>query len=382
MNVALIPVRGGSKSIPLKNIKEIAGKPLVYWTVQAAQNTPEIDKIYVSTDHERIKEIVEAFSFSKVEVIERGKETATDTASTESVMIEFAQKYLFDTIVLIQATSPLLKSNDLSKGIKLFKQPDTDSVLSVVKQKRFIWEMNGEGYAEAKNYKVNERPRRQEFDGFFVENGAFYITSRESLLQSACRISGRIKMVEMSEETYYEIDEPSDWDIIENLLLKETQGNIEEKRYKAFFTDCDGCLTDGGMYYDAHGNEMKKFNATDGKGFQILREKGILTGIITGEDTDIVVNRAKKLKVDVLEKGVQDKLEVIEKICKQYGMKKEEIVYVGDDINDLDVIKAVGYGCCVNNSVDIVKKASKYITKRNGGSGAVREIVDKLFMNE
>ena len=123
MNVAFIPVRGGSKSIPLKNIKPICGKPLVYWTVAAACGCDKIDKVYVATDSERIRETLleiqgaeEKTSFQKLEVIGRSTQSASDTASTESAMLEFAINYDFDNIVLIQATSPLLVSAGLIKG--------------------------------------------------------------------------------------------------------------------------------------------------------------------------------------------------------------------------------------------------------------------------
>lgn len=217
--VAFIPVRGGSKSIPLKNITVINGKPLVYWALYASQNCEEIDEIYVATDSKEIREVVEGFCFSKVKVIGRSEETATDEASTESVMLEFAEKYTFDTIILVQATSPLLKSKDLCKGMKKYGENDVDSVLSVVRQKRFVWKEENGG-ATPVNYDFNHRPRRQEFNGFFVENGAFYITSKHNLLQSRCRISGNIALVEMPEETYFEVDEPSDWLIVEQFLRK------------------------------------------------------------------------------------------------------------------------------------------------------------------
>ena len=126
MNVAFIPVRGGSKSIPLKNIKELCGKPLVYWTIKAACECKYIDKVYVATDSEIIRETVEKFGdiqgFSKTEVIGRSAESACDTASTESAMLGFSQAYSFDNIVLIQATSPLLGAEDLDRGFEAFSQ--------------------------------------------------------------------------------------------------------------------------------------------------------------------------------------------------------------------------------------------------------------------
>ena len=225
MNVAFIPVRGGSKSIPLKNIKPLNGKPLVYWTIKAACDCEYIDKVYVSTDSGDIRQVVydirssdESNTLNKLNVIDRSAESASDTASTEFVMLEFASKYDFDNICLVQATSPMLKSDDIERGFKLFFSEDTDSVLSVVRQKRFNWSTDEKGYVHPTNYDVSNRPRRQEFDGYLVENGAFYITSKSDLLKSQNRISGNIKACEMSESTYFEIDEPSDWIITEGLM--------------------------------------------------------------------------------------------------------------------------------------------------------------------
>lgn len=382
MNVALIPVRGGSKSIPLKNIKCIAGKPLIYWTLKAACESQCLDKVYIATDSPKIKEVVEGFGFEKACVIERSAETATDTASTEAVMIEFAQKYCFDNITLIQATSPLLRSEDIDRGTLLFKEKGTDSVLSVVRQKRFNWCIGENGYAAPQNYDFYNRPRRQDFEGYLVENGAFYITSREALLKSGCRISGNISVYEMDESTYFEIDEPSDWIIIEELLKKQINAKQKERvipEIKLFLTDCDGCLTDGGMYYSESGDEMKKFNTLDGMGIGLLKKREILTGIITGETREINAQRAQKLGVDFLKQGVKDKLSVIRAICEERQIELENVAYVGDDINDLEAIQAVGYGCCVANGMECVKEAAAYVTRKRGGEGAIREVIDKIL---
>ena len=386
MNVAFIPVRGGSKSIPLKNIKPICGRPLVYWTVKAACGCNYIDRVYVATDSDKIKETVESLKkgieadlFVKVEVIDRSAESASDTASTEFAMLEFADKYQFDNIVLVQATSPLLQATDLDKGFEAFGTEGTDSVLSVVRQKRFHWGNDENGFAYPTNYDVFHRPRRQEFDGYLVENGAFYITSKTDLLQSRNRVSGNIKAVEMNEDTFFEIDEPSDWIIIEALMRKNgVTAPSEIPEIKMFLTDCDGCLTDGGMYYSEHGDELKKFNTRDGMGFALLRERKIITGIITSENVDLNRRRAEKLKLDILKAGCQDKLATIKKICEEWEIKLENVCYIGDDINDIEAIKAVGYGCCPADAMQEVKEVADYVTNAVGGVGVIREIVEKI----
>ena len=385
MNVAFIPVRGGSKSIPLKNIKIICGRPLVYWTVKAACESKNIDKVYVATDSDVIRDTVNGFrnelaAFKKLTVIERSAESATDTASTEFAMLEFAESYDFDNIVLIQATSPLLTFKDIDNGFGIFKQPDTDSVLSVVKQKRFHWAVDNAGNAISTNYDVYARPRRQEFDGYYVENGAFYITSKKELIRSKNRVSGNIKISEMSEDTFFEIDEPSDWIIIEALMKKNgimTTTAIPE--IKMLLTDCDGCLTDGGMYYSENGDELKKFNTRDGMGFSLLREKGILTGIVTSENVKLNQKRADKLKLDYLIQGCIDKFNAVKQLCEENGIELKNVAYVGDDINDVELIKAVGFGCCPANAIHEIKMAANYVTATNGGQGVIREVVEKIL---
>lgn len=387
MNAAFIPVRGGSKSIPLKNIKPICGKPLVYWTLKAACACKYIDKVYVATDSEKIKETVDGFKagiesslFDKAIVIDRSIESASDTASTEFAMLEFAKKVDFENIALVQATSPLLQASDLDRGFEVFETDGTDSVISVVRQKRFHWENNKEGYVHPTNYDVFHRPRRQDFDGYMVENGAFYITSRNNLIKSQNRVSGKIKAVEMNEDTFFEIDEKSDWLIIEALMKKNgVKAPADIPDIKLFLTDCDGCLTDGGMYYSEKGDELKRFNTRDGMGFALLRERGIITGIITSEDVDLNRRRAQKLKLDILESGCKDKLTAIKRICDERGISLKNVCYIGDDINDIEAIRAVGYGCCPADAIDSVKEVAKYNSPFYGGRGVIRDIVEIIL---
>lgn len=184
----------------------------------------------------------------------------------------------------------------------------------------------------------------------------------------------------MCEDSAFEIDEPSDWIIIEALMRK--NGLVEENKslpeIKMFLTDCDGCLTDGGMYYSEHGDELKKFNTRDGMGFALLRAKGIITGIITSESVDLNRRRAEKLKLDVLEAGCKDKVSAVKKLCERYGVAPKSVAYVGDDINDLDAIKMVGLGCAPADAMLQVREVADYVTKARGGEGVIREIVEYM----
>ena len=222
MNLAFIPVRGGSKSIPLKNIKLLNEKPLVYWTAKAAQESKYIDKVIIATDSEEIKNIVLSFGFNKLEIFNRSAENAQDTSSTESVMLEYIEKSKLepkDKFILIQATSPLLKSEYIDGMYDMLGKSDADSIFSAVREKQFHWIETPDGVKPI-NYDYKNRPRRQDFQGILAENGACYINSVENILKDKCRLSGKIIAYEMPAETAYEIDEESDWLIVEELMKK------------------------------------------------------------------------------------------------------------------------------------------------------------------
>ena len=376
--VAFIPARAGSKSIPNKNIKSFGGKPLIHWVVNAALDCKYIDKVYVSTDGKEIQKTVNEISNPKLKVVDRPKNTAEDSSTTESAMIDFANKFDFKDIVLIQATSPFLKSKDLDGGITKYLNNNFDSLISIVRQKRFIWLKNNE-LIKPYNYFPIKRPRRQDFKGFFVENGAFYITSKKLLLRSNCRISGKTSYYEMSENSYCEIDEENDWKIGENLIDK---NNFKIKNnIKLFCTDVDGVLTDSGMYYSEKGDELKKFNTRDGRAIELLKKHKIKTAIITSENTSIVKKRGDKIGVDFIFQGINNKLEHVKKLCREQKIKLSEIAFIGDDLNDLNLLKKVGLSACPSNAVYKIKNISDYICSKKGGDGCMREFAEKIIEN-
>lgn len=211
--VSLVPLRGGSKSIPYKNIKEIAGKPLCYWTLKAAVGSKYIDEVWVSTDDKKIKDVVLSFKLG-VKVIDRPAELAEDSSSTESVMLHFAEHVNFDILNLIQATSPFTTSEDLDSAIEQFMCEADDSLLTGVLYKKFFWTPDGKPL----HYDYSRRPRRQEFEGVVHENGAFYLTKKEILEKNKNRLGGKIGIFLMPEEKAIDIDEPSDWPLAEAIL--------------------------------------------------------------------------------------------------------------------------------------------------------------------
>lgn len=382
MVTAFIPVRGGSKSIPLKNIKPFCGKPLVCWNIEALENCAEVDRIVVATDSDEIEKTVGKFNYKKTKIYRRSKENASDTASTESVMLEYinaSQMSDDETFMLVQATSPLTQTEDFTSGLKMHFSGQYDSILTCVRNYRFFWNSDG----TSKNYDYKNRPRRQNFDGMLMENGAFYINTVANIKTSGNRLSGKIGIYEMPEYTAAEIDEPDDWIVLENLMRRHILNKQNaSKNIKLFLSDVDGTLTDGGMYYSESGDELKKFNTRDGMGFQLLREKGIKTGIITSENTKIVENRAKKLKIDFLVQGKRNggKLEAVRQICNELNISLNEVAYIGDDINDIELLSEVGFAACPADACAEVKAvAGIQVMQKNGGEGCVREVVERVI---
>ena len=159
-------------------------------------------------------------------------------------------------------------------------------------------------------------------------------------------------------------------------------------KVRLFLTDVDGCLTDGGMYYSAEGEVMKRFCVYDGMGMVCLQQAGIPCGILTSENSAVVKARAEKLKLRFLYLGVgskvnpdcQTKLQAAQEICAQTGIGLEDVCYVGDDINDVELLRAVGHPCCPPNARPEVKAINGiHMLQTPGGQGAIREITDSIL---
>ena len=376
--VAFIPARGGSKSIPEKNIKYFCGKPLIYWNLHELQKS-DVNEIVVATDSGKIKSIVESFNFSKVKVFDRSSENSQDTSSTESVMLEYINSSDLsdsDTFMLVQSTSPFTKTIHFNEGLELFK--NHDSILSCCVSKKFAWKENG----QALNYDIYNRPRRQDCKGDLVENGAFYISSVSSILETGNRISGKIGIYKMPAYTLTEIDEIEDWFLAEYLMkiFVLDQKKQDFSKIKIFLSDVDGVLTDAGMYYTEGGDEFKKFCTYDGMGMKLLQKSGIKVGILTSEDKQLNRRRAQKLKLDFDFHGAKDKSQIVKDLCKSENITLNEVSYIGDDVNCFELLSNVGIAACPENAMKKIKSIPNIIQlSKKGGEGVVRELVELIL---
>lgn len=377
-NLAFVPVRGGSKSIENKNIKLLGGKPLVAWVLEELEVAKRIDKIVVATDDSKIVDVVNGLGLSKASIFLRSSENASDIASTESVMMEYIGKENLGgniNFLLVQATSPFTASSDFDAAISLLETGGFDSIISCATIKRFFWQENGKPI----NYDYSSRPRRQDFDGSLIENGAIYINSVRNILKDQNRLSGKIGIYQMEEHTSLELDEPEDWTFAEVLIRKHRlpQG---KKNIKLLLSDVDGVLTDAGMYYSEHGDELKKFNTYDGLAFRLAKEAGIKVGIITSENTKLNKKRSEKMGLDFTFQGAKDKLRIATELCEKLEINLSQVAYIGDDINDKELLSNVGFAACPKNARSQIKSIPgiTHLSTR-GGSGALREFVELIL---
>ena len=385
MVIAFIPVRDGSKSIPQKNIKPFCGKPLLCWSIEALEACREVDKVIVATDSDEIEQIVASRPYQKTEIYRHSAENASDTISAESVMLAYihAANLAPDTrFMLVQATSPMTQTKHFSEALALYHTARYDSLLSCVRNYRFFWNADG----TCMNYDYTHRPHRQNFEGTLMENGVLYINKVENILSSGNRLSGHIGIYEMPAYTAMEIEDSDDWTLMEHLMRKNVLNKAMDnpkKTVKLFLCDVDGTLTDGGMYYAESGDELKKFNTRDGMGLQLLQAQGVKVGIITSENTKLVENRAKKLKVDFLVQGKRHggKLEAAQEICDQMGITLSEVAYIGDDVNCQQLLSAVGICACPADAMRPIQEIPGIIImQKAGGEGCVREFIDQYLL--
>lgn len=374
--VSIIPARGGSKSIPRKNIKLLDGKPLISYIINSSLASKHISETYVSTEDEEIAKISQYFG---AKIIKRPTNLSDDKTSSEDVLLHFAENVDFDVLVFLQCTSPLTKSVDIDGAIDLYLSKKYDSILSVCDDTSgffcggFLWSEIGESL----NYNYKKRPRRQEMKKTYRENGAIYIISKEKLLENKNRLCGKIGLYVMPQKRSFEIDEPKDFELLNQIIPLIKSNDFSSKDFsklKLIIFDVDGVFTDGSVYVNKNGDEQLRFSRLDGKGIELLLKEGFKISIISTEDSEVAKKRMEKLNITDYYLGFKNKLEIYNKLKKKYNLEDSEVCFCGDDVADLEVLKKVGFSCCPHNAQQSVKKVCHYISNYEGGHGFIRDI--------
>jgi N-acylneuraminate cytidylyltransferase len=378
----VIPARGGSKGIVGKNLRVVGGKPLIAHTLLAARAARRIDKVVVSTDDPAIAEVSAAYG---AEIVWRPAELASDTASSEAALLHalesLAQRgYEPELLAFLQCTSPLTLAEDIDGTIGALLERGADSALAVASFHYFLWRTSADGVVGV-NHDKRTRPRRQDREPEFIETGAVYAMRVAGFKAARHRFFGQTVMYEMPAERVCEIDESVDLDVAEVHLRKRARGqqlSLLPSPIAALVLDFDGVLTDNRVHVDQDGRESVTCSRGDGLGLEQLRERGLPLLVLSKEQNPVVQARCSKLKIRCLQ-GIDHKLAALKQFCAEHNIALERTVYVGNDVNDLECLAAVGCGVAVADAHPEAKRQAALVLGSNGGFGAVRELCDLIL---
>lgn len=388
--IAIIPARGGSKGIPRKNIRPVAGRPLLAYSIEHALRTPGIARVIVSTDDPEIALVTAEYG---AEVILRPVDISDDAATSESALLHAldhlreSEGYEPELVVFLQATSPLRAPDDITRAIDTLIAEEADSLFSACPVHGFVWRREREGEREPHplSYDYRRRPRRQDAPEDVVENGSIYIFRPSVLREGGNRLGGRIAIHLMDPANSFQVDEPADLTLMELLLA--ARKTLPERWPDAISTmgavrllalDFDGVMTDNRVYVSEDGREAVACNRGDGWGIARLRDVGVEVVIISTEVNPVVLARARKLKIDCVH-GCDDKLSVLRRMADDRGLGAREIAYVGNDANDLSCLRWVGVPIAVADAEAVARSVARLVTSRAGGRGAVREVAEWIL---
>ena len=372
--LVVIPARGGSKGIPFKNLKPVAGRSLVARAVEAARNAARVTHVVVSTDSPDIRFEAERFG---ARVIERPAELSGDTATSESAVLHaLANTGTRPAVtVLMQCTSPFIDSADLDAAIGSVLDGGADVAFSVAENHNFLWARDADGAVTAVGHSADFRPRRQDREPQYRETGAFYAMRTEGFLARGHRFFGRLEFQVVPAEHAIEIDSIEDLEIVRAMDSRPESTGID---VDALVMDFDGVHTDDHALVNFQGEEFVRVSRSDGMGVARLRRAGVPQLILSTETNPVVTARANKLGVDVVQ-DVSDKAAAVTEWITANGLDPERVAFVGNDVNDLPAMGRVGWPVAVADARPEVKAAARIVLQHNGGEGAVREICERVL---
>ena len=400
--LALIPARGGSKGIPRKNIRSFAGYPLIAWSIAAAKQSERVTRLIVSTDDEEIASVARQYGaetpFLRPEELAQDKTTDLPVFEHTLQWLEENEGYRPEIMVQLRPTSPIRPREMLDDAIRiLFEHPDADCVRGVVPagQNPFkMWRFDGndkpmkpllgvDGIAEPYN------APRQILPPVYWQTGHIDAI-RVSTIRNKQSLTGDVIYPLVIDPRYtVDIDNLSDWAKYEALVSSglEIVSPGPAKRsmpetIELVICDFDGVITDNRVWVDQDGTEMVAAYRSDSIRIKELRAIGIDVMILSSEPNRVVEARARKMGVEAIHGiALHDKGRVMLEVLQQKNIQAENVIFIGNDINDLPCFEVAGWSVAVADAFPDVIRAADYVLRKPGGHGALREVCD-LILNK
>jgi N-acylneuraminate cytidylyltransferase len=395
--LALIPARGGSKGIPRKNIRSFAGYPLIAWSIAAAKKSELVTRVIVSTDDAEIAAV--ACQWGAEAPFLRPDEISQDR-TTDLPVFEHALKWLEDVegyrpeiVVQLRPTSPIRPARMVDDAIRILRDhADADCVRGVVPagQNPFkMWRFNGEGKPLNPLLAVDGiaepyNAPRQILPPVYWQTGHIDAIRISTITRKKSLTGDVIYPLLIDPKYTVDIDTLPDWAKYEALAYSglpmvspgETHRDMPEK-IKMIICDFDGVVTDNHVITDQDGKESVLASRSDSMHIKKLRELGVETMILSSEPNPVVVARATKMGVEAIHNvGMQDKGRVMREVLEQKKLKAENVIYIGNDLNDLPCFEIAGWSVAVADAYPEVLRAADHVLTKNGGHGAIRELCE------
>jgi N-acylneuraminate cytidylyltransferase len=401
--LALIPARGGSKGIPRKNIRPFAGYPLIAWSIAAAKQSRQVTRVIVSTDDEEIASVAREFEAETpfMRPAKFADDNTTDLPVFEHALHWLAEhdKYQPDVVVQLRPTSPIRPRGLVDDAIRiLLEHKDADSVRGVVpagQNPHKMWRISGEhgpmkNLLDVPGIEEPYNAPRQILPPIHWQTGHIDAIRTETITKGGSMSGGVIYPIIIDSRYTVDIDNLQDWARYEHLVSSGeldmvTPGKTRRpmpETIKLIVCDFDGVITDNRVWTDQDGHETVVASRADSMRINQMREIGIDVMILSSEVNSVVSVRAKKMGVEAVHGvGLQDKGRVMREVLAQKNLKPEEVVYIGNDWNDLPCFEIAGWAVAVVDAYPEVLRAADYVLKTPGGHGAVRELCD-LILNK
>ncbi|GAP05305.1 MAG TPA: transferase [Anaerolinea thermolimosa] len=396
--LAIIPARGGSKGIPRKNVRLFAGHPLIAYSIAAARQSELVTRVIVSTDDEEIARVARDYGAETpfLRPAELAQDQTLDLPVFQHALrwLEEQEGYQPELVVQLRPTSPVRPPALVDEAVQiLLAHPEAHSVRGVVpagQNPHKMWRIDPQNGQMIPLLQVPglEEPYnapRQVLPPVYWQTGHIDVIRPEVIRKGS--MSGQVILPVMVDPAYtVDIDTPRDWarsewlvwySELEIVYPGHRRRPLPEKVDLVVF-DFDGVLTDNRVWVDEEGHEMVAANRSDSLGVAYLRRSGLKMVVLSTETNPVVAARCRKMQIPVVQ-GVWDKAGELPRIMAEFNAAPERTIYVGNDVNDVPCFSLVGCAVAVADAQPAARRAADIVLSRNGGHGAVRELLDILM---